>query len=334
MQADGKASAPKDEGDEVRSESLIQQIQSGRFDDNTAARDQMKELGLRVIEGLEERAQAPAQPTDRASRQPGGELMVIPREAKKQGGVNGDKVVVIPGLDNDDLSSAPSDSMIAEFVRRRKQEEEARRMQQQSEPTGVAKALKELTSGKWDALAIGIVVLPILLLRFFVFDTVINASQSMQPVLESQSLVVVNKLIKQDAFQVGDVVEMSQPDFVKQYVKRQIAATGDPSRDDEIWRLAGGRAIAFRRIIAKEGDTVAISPDGVLVNGVDVRGRYKMMSSSPPMYSFGPEVVPNGCVFLLGDNMNESIDSHNYGFVPLDALRAKAVFKVLPPGGI
>ncbi len=125
---------------------------------------------------------------------------------------------------------------------------------------------------------------------------------SMEPTLHSGEFVVVNKLSYLiGEFSRGDVVVFHYPRNPEQeYIKRIIGLPGD-------------------RIIVKNGK--------MEING-DVQAEDYIKAS--PSYE-GEWVVPTDGLFVLGDNRNNSSDSHNWGDVPLDLVIGKAVFVYWPP---
>lgn len=81
-----------------------------------------------------------------------------------------------------------------------------------------------------------------------------------------------------------------------------------------------------KRVIGLPGDTVEVRDGLVYVNDKV----YDVDSAREPLYSYGPVKVEDGTLFVLGDNRNESYDSHEWGFLPEENVIAKAVFVIWP----
>ena len=77
---------------------------------------------------------------------------------------------------------------------------------------------------------------------------------------------------------------------------------------------------AIKRVIAGEGQSVAIRDAELYVDDVHVPEPFVDHSRIDATY-FGPEKVPAGAVFVLGDNRGVSIDSRDFGAVPLTAIQ-------------
>jgi signal peptidase I len=125
---------------------------------------------------------------------------------------------------------------------------------------------------------------------------------SMEPTLHSGEFVIVNKLsYKFSEPMIGDVIVFHFPrDPEQEYIKRVIGLPGE-------------------RVEIRDGD--------VYVNDRPLEEDY---IAADPAYDIISE-VPEDSLFVLGDNRNNSSDSHNWGPVPLDFVVGKAVFVYWPP---
>jgi signal peptidase I len=128
---------------------------------------------------------------------------------------------------------------------------------------------------------------------------------SMQPTLADHDRLLVNKWIYRfNDPRPGDIVMLYYPvDPEKYFVKR---------------------------VIAREGDEVWIASGKVHVNGVALQDEFV-----PPEYrsfeDFGPEIVPQGYYFVMGDHRNRSSDSRRWGPVPKKYIVGKVQLRWWPP---
>jgi signal peptidase I len=88
-------------------------------------------------------------------------------------------------------------------------------------------------------------------------------------------------------------------------------------------------SVYVKRIIGLPGDTVkVIAQQGVWRNGQRLLEPYVV---TPPRYDWGPLRVPEGHAIVLGDNRNDSFDSHHWGFLPLEHIVGRPTVRVWPP---
>lgn len=155
---------------------------------------------------------------------------------------------------------------------------------------------------RWLIVALGLVVL-FFLVRFLVAEPVRTSGDSMSPTLHDGDALVIQKVsywFSEPA--IGEIVVATAPDTGESVVKR---------------------------VVAVGGDSIGIE-DGVLVrNGAPVVEPYANQDQMGGYY-WGPVVVPDGQVFLLGDNRLESHDSRNYGPVSVDAIEGKYLTRLWP----
>jgi signal peptidase I len=145
-------------------------------------------------------------------------------------------------------------------------------------------------------------IIETLLLTLFIFWIVNTATgrfriegYSMLPTLEEGEYVIINKLSYYlDEPERGDIIVLHFPN--------------DRSRD------------FIKRVIGLPGDHLEVTDGSVLVNGEALDEPY---INAPPNYN-GSWDVPEGQYFVLGDNRNNSSDSHNWKFLPRDDIVGKA----------
>ncbi len=83
----------------------------------------------------------------------------------------------------------------------------------------------------------------------------------------------------------------------------------------------------IKRVIGVPGDLVEVREQRVWVNGIALNEPYL---NAPPNYP-GNWVIAAGQYFVLGDNRNNSSDSHTWGLLPEDHILGKAFFSYWPP---
>lgn len=124
---------------------------------------------------------------------------------------------------------------------------------------------------------------------------------SMLPTLQDGEYVLVNRMAYRNDLPVrGDIIVFVSPQ--------------SPDLD------------LIKRVIGLPGDTVKISNGKVQVNGQMLDEPY---IAAAPIYN-GEWNVPEGNLFVLGDNRNDSSDSHAWGLLPLENVIGKAVLIYWP----
>jgi signal peptidase I len=138
----------------------------------------------------------------------------------------------------------------------------------------------------------------------FGFQVARVEGHSMAPTLADQDRLIVNKLAYRIGHpQVGDIVMLYYPlNPDKSFVKR---------------------------VIGEEGDQIRIVDGRVYRNDIPINADYV-----PPEFrshdDYGPQVVPQGYYFVMGDHRNNSSDSRHWGFVPKKYIIGKVQLRWWP----
>jgi signal peptidase I len=83
----------------------------------------------------------------------------------------------------------------------------------------------------------------------------------------------------------------------------------------------------IKRIIELPGETIEVKQRRVYVNNQPIQESY---IAAPPQYQWGPAKIPANSYFVLGDNRNNSYDSHYWGYVPRSKVIGKAIVILYP----
>jgi signal peptidase I len=142
---------------------------------------------------------------------------------------------------------------------------------------------------------------------------------SMEPNFRNGEMLIVNKLAY-SAFDLGWLPIIGSDEW---------RPFGEPGVGDVIvFRFPHSPDRDFiKRIVALPGETVEVRDQQVIVDGVVLEEPYLL---DLPAYRFGPETVPAGNVFVLGDARNNSYDSHSWGMLDQDLIIGRAELRYWP----
>jgi signal peptidase I len=138
----------------------------------------------------------------------------------------------------------------------------------------------------------------------FLFQVARVEGQSMAPTLEDQDRLIVNKLV----YRIG---EPRRGDIVMLYY---------PLNPEKSF---------VKRVIAEEGDTVRIVDGRVYVNDIPLKDDY-VAAEYRSHDDWGPQVIPEGYDFVMGDHRNNSSDSRHWGMVPKKYIIGKVQIRWWP----
>ncbi|MEI2399346.1 MULTISPECIES: signal peptidase I [Paenibacillus] len=159
--------------------------------------------------------------------------------------------------------------------------------------------------------AIAIALVLVILIRWLLFKPFIVDGPSMQPNFHTGERVIVNEILYDIRTpQRGEVIVFHVPSEGRDFIKRVIGVAGDT--------------------VKVEGDVVTVN--GEPVNETYIQGAIDDAHNNNSLYNnknfpnedFTDGTVPEGHVFVMGDNRSDSTDSRMIGYVPLGDIVGRA----------
>ena len=182
--------------------------------------------------------------------------------------------------------------------------------------------VRELPGVIFVALVLAILIKTFLVQAFFI------PSPSMLPTLEIDDRVLVSKLAYRfHGPEHGDLVVFDSP-----------LLTGEPP--ETLWERVARNVLEgvgvrtgrvedlIKRVIAVGGDRLEIRNNQVRVNGFAIDEPY--LEPGYYMNDLAPLYVPDGHVWVMGDNRDNSQDSRRFGPVSMDAVIGRAFVRIWP----
>jgi signal peptidase I len=181
--------------------------------------------------------------------------------------------------------------------------------------------LYELPGLLLAALVVAVVI------KTFVIQPFYIPSGSMIPTLEVNDRVMVSKvndlfgeiergeiLVFENPYRVEE--EESIPEAVVRSVLEALGIRTSPYDD------------LVKRVVALGGEEIQIRDNQVYIDGAPIDEPYLNPGTSMP--DFGPQTIPEGQLFMMGDNRNSSSDGRVFGPIPVDDVIGEAVIRIWP----
>ncbi|HZK52723.1 MAG TPA: signal peptidase I [Desulfosporosinus sp.] len=142
-------------------------------------------------------------------------------------------------------------------------------------------------------------------LRTYVIEARKVPTGSMLPTIQLEDRVIVDKFFYKhfDHIVPGDIIVFHPPPSAH--------ATED----------------FIKRVVGMAGDTVEIRNHTTFVNNQPL---YEPYVTDQSKNDFGPIVIPAASVFVMGDNRNNSADSREWGFLPVENITGRSLFRYWP----
>lgn len=198
----------------------------------------------------------------------------------------------------------------------------------ESQPQPAAKRAKGEGKSFWRELPLLIIIALAIavIIKTFIVQAFWIPSGSMEDSLMVDDRVLVNKLsYRFGDVARGDIIVFDDPrgsldqESVAESLLRNLA---------ESIGLSTPKSEFIKRVVAMPGETIQITDGAVHIDGVRIEEPYVHPRTSMP--NFGPELIPPGYLFVMGDNRNSSQDSRVFGPIAEESVVGRA-FTILWP---
>lgn len=167
-----------------------------------------------------------------------------------------------------------------------------------------------------------------LVIKYFVGTPTIVKSVSMKPTLIEGQRLILNRLprtVKQIP-QRGDIITFEQPSKLE---ATSVIATYEEEPQGLLGKFAYhvlevGKKSYIKRVIALPGEQVEIKNKKIYINGEELEENYLQETVETEVQNEYLQnfIVPENCIFALGDNRSQSMDCRKFGCIPIEKLES------------
>lgn len=186
-----------------------------------------------------------------------------------------------------------------------------------------------------------IAVIIALAVKYFIGTPTIVKQTSMENTLKEGQRLWLNRWVRtvNGDYNIGDIVTFEAPsttypslveiNFDYPVAKYEYEPKG-------LWAkfvyyvLETNKTSYIKRIIGVAGDHIQIENGKVYRNGIELNETYVSENTITEGGIYTDVVVPDNCVFVMGDNREHSTDSRDFGCIPLDKIESKVAFRFWP----
>lgn len=180
-----------------------------------------------------------------------------------------------------------------------------------------------------------------IIIKYFVFTPTLVQQRSMTPTILDGERVLINRLVRTFHMPInrGDVITLESPirDDVSGYSVSEEGKAQFKIRSNIVDFVLSdlleiNKVSYIKRVIGLGGEHITISPDGgVYINGEKLDEPYLTDGLKTPITgNFYDLDIPEGYVFVMGDNRGGSSDSREFGCIPLEKVEGRVKYRIWP----
>ncbi len=180
-----------------------------------------------------------------------------------------------------------------------------------------------------------------LLFRYYVGTPTVVQQPSMYNTLEEGQRLILNRWVRtvHGEYKRGDIitfeapsnpvpsafeVDMNNPVAEYNYEPKGIFAKF------AYYVLEFTKTSYIKRVIGVAGDRIRIEEGKVYLNDEELQESYLREGITTEGGTFSNITVPDGCVFVMGDNRPHSTDSRSFGCIPVEKIESKVLIRFWP----
>ncbi len=154
-------------------------------------------------------------------------------------------------------------------------------------------------------------------------------SGSMLPTLHINDRLIVEKISNYTQhIERGDILVFYPPEENFFNEPEPPAVKNKVLNSSLRWLGLSGEDAYIKRVVGLPGETIEVRQGQVLINGKSLKESY---TKEAPTYTMAPIKIPSHNLFMMGDNRNNSADSHVWGPLPIENIIGHASFRFWPP---
>ena len=170
------------------------------------------------------------------------------------------------------------------------------------------------------------------LVRYFLFTPTLVSQTSMIPTILDGERVLINRTVRTFKLPLyrGDIITFERPAYTENGVgKYNNSASAIEFLKHDVLEI--GKISYIKRVIGIAGDHVEIKNGNVYVNEQKLSEVYLQDDVETPITGNYYDVnVPEGYIFVMGDNRGGSSDSREFGCIPLEKVEGRVTYRIWP----
>lgn len=189
-----------------------------------------------------------------------------------------------------------------------------------------------------------IAVILALAIRYYIITPTVVKKSSMYPTLMENQRLLLSRIIRttKEIPNRGDIITFEKPSKIS-YTADEIDKENPIAKYEYIpsnfikkfsyYILEIGKESYIKRVIALPGEHVVIKDGKVFINNEELDEKYLQEDIKTEINQntgFDDFIVPQNCVFAMGDNRAGSMDCRDFGCIPLEKIEGTVWIRIFP----